>query len=107
MSDPKKDGRTESILADAAARFIARESNGTSLITVTGIRLSDRGKKADIMVTVLPDTETDGAIDFLKRKRGVFRDLLKEETRLPHIPFVDFVLDIGEKNRQRIDTLTG
>jgi ribosome-binding factor A len=106
MNDPKKDGRTESILAETAALFIERESNAQSLITVTSVSLKNRGAEALIRVSVLPDDAADAALSFLKRKRGVFRQLIKETTRLHRIPFVDFELDIGEKNRQRVDELT-
>jgi ribosome-binding factor A len=106
MADPIKDNRAKSILTDAAASFIAVETNGLSLITVTNVNLTNHGKLADILVTVLPDKDASTAISFLKRKRGVFRDYLKAKTKLSRIPFVDFNLDLGEKNRQRIDELT-
>lgn len=106
MPDKIKDNRAKSILTDAAASFIAIETNGFSLITVTSVNITNHGKIADILVTVLPDKESESAINFLKRKRGIFRDYLKAKTKLSRIPFVDFNLDLGEKNRQRIDELT-
>ena len=45
-------------------------------------------------------------MDFAKRKRSEFRDYLKTESRLFKLPFVDFELDLGEKNRQKIDSLS-
>ncbi len=106
MADEIKDNRAKSILTDAAASFIALETNGFSLITVTNVNITNHGKMADILVTVLPDKEAESAISFLKRKRGIFRDYLKDKTKLARIPFIDFNLDLGEKNRQRIDELT-
>ncbi len=106
MTDTIKDNRVRSIITDAAASFIATESNGRSLITVTNVIIEDRGRGANILVSILPDTAAANAIEFLKRKRGVFRDYLKEKTKLGRVPIVDFNLDIGEKNRQRIDELT-
>jgi ribosome-binding factor A len=106
MSDEIKEGKVKSIISIAAAEFIERESNGRSLITVTDIRLFNRGKSATILVSVLPETATEGALEFLKRQRGEFREYIKKHTRLMMLPFFDFDIDKGELNRQRIDALT-
>lgn len=90
----------------AAARFLGLESNRTSLITVTNAAISDDGKYATIFITVFPEAEEKSALDFVKRKRSEFKAFLKEETRLRTIPFVDFTIDSGEKNRQRIEEIS-
>ncbi|MDP2593488.1 MAG: ribosome-binding factor A [bacterium] len=101
----KRDERIKEVVRKAAALFLNKESNGSSLITVTDVALKNRGKKADIMITVLPENQEDAALDFSKRKRGEFREVLKHETSLQVLPFVDFLIDKGEKNRQRVDEL--
>lgn len=106
ISGQDKDKKMESVIVEAASQFIARETSGFSLITITGARIEDRGARAIILFTVLPDNEREAALGFLKRKRGVFRDYIKEKTRLHRIPLFDFELDRGEINRQRIDALT-
>jgi len=93
------------VLRQLAAEFIERESNRTSLITVTRAEVGDKQNRATVFITVLPDSEEDAALDFVKRKRGVFRDYLNEKLHIHPLPFVDFVIDFGEKNRQRIDEL--
>lgn len=103
MDNERKDNRAKSIITEAASTFIASESNHQSLITVTNVLLGDRGAKANILVSILPDEGAEGAVLFLKRKRGIFRDYLKTHTRLPRIPHVDFNIDYGEKNRQNVD----
>lgn len=104
--DSLKDGRMKDIIKDLAAKFIQLESNYTSLVTVTDIILSDRAKRADILVTVLPEGKEEDAVDFLKRKRSEFRVYVKENSKLARIPFFDFDLDGGEKNRQKIDRIS-
>ncbi len=101
-----KDQRFEEILRDMAARFLALESNRTSMITVTKVESRDRGALASIFITVFPETQEEAAIDFLKRKRSDFRDFVKENARLMRIPFFDFEIDRGEKARQKIDAIT-
>ncbi len=93
-------------LKELAAQFLQRESNRTSLITVTSIDLHSRSNIANIFVTVLPADKEKAALDFLKRMRGPFRDYVKDNARLRAIPTFDFEIDKGEKNRQKIDELT-
>ena len=94
------------MLIKLAGEFIAKESNRTSLITVTNVLILEHGKTAMFLISVLPDKETDTALAFLKRKRSDFREFIKKNTRLKTIPVVDFDLDKGEKHRQRIDEIS-
>jgi ribosome-binding factor A len=93
-------------LKELAMKFLQRESNRTSLITVTSIDLHTRSNVAIIYFTVLPADKEKAALDFLKRMRGPFRDFVKDNARLRAIPTFDFEIDKGEKNRQKIDELT-
>lgn len=105
MPSNKKE-RFEEILRDLAARFLARESNRTSLITVTRVETNDKGTMATILFTVLPESQEKAALDFVKRQRGEFREFVKENGGLMRIPFFDFDIDKGEKSRQNIDRIT-
>jgi ribosome-binding factor A len=101
--------RTEQVnelIAHHAADFFARESNHESLITVTRSNMSSDFKNVVIFLSVLPESQTEKAIAFAKRVRTDFREYLKHHTKLHPIPTVDFELDLGEKNRQRVDELT-
>ncbi len=88
-----------------AADFLARNSNKTSLITVTGIDMSPDGKHVTILVSVLPESALTGALDFANRNREGFRDLLKKRARLRTIPYIKFEFDKGEENRRKITDL--
>ncbi|HEU0081217.1 MAG TPA: ribosome-binding factor A [Candidatus Paceibacterota bacterium] len=101
-----KDERFDEIIRDMAARFIALESNRTSMITVTRVETKDRGALATVFLTVYPDSQEGAAIDFLKRQRSDFREYVKSHARLMRIPFFDFEIDKGEKARQKIDAIT-
>ncbi len=98
--------KTEAMLLEYAGKFFAEESNRTSLITMTSAKVSPDGKYATIYFTVFPAEKEEGVLDFAKRKRTDFKHFIKEKTKLGRIPFVDFVLDIGEKNRQLIDRIS-
>ena len=89
-----------------AGEFIARESNRTSLITITDVSVRENGREAVFMISVLPSNQEEIALAFCKRKRSDLREYIKEHSRLKTIPVVDFEFDQGEKNRQRIDELS-
>jgi len=93
------------LLKELAARFLQIESAGTSMITVTDCRVSDNARSALVFITVLPEEGENPALDFVKRKRSDFRNYVKSNARMQFIPFIDFAIDKGEKNRQHIDEL--
>ncbi len=105
MSEIKEE-RVREIIRQKASEFLERQSSGNALMTVTSVRLLEKGKKALIFFTVFPADKENGAVDFAKRKRGAFRDFLKKESKLFRLPFIDFAIDLGEKNRQKIDILS-
>lgn len=100
-----RDQKLKDIIREAAAEFLQRESNYTSILTVTDVSLSDRSNRAIIFFTVLPEDKEKGALDFVKRKRAEFREFFKDRARMRALPFFDFEIDKGEKNRQKIDEI--
>jgi ribosome-binding factor A len=100
-----RDERIKEILHDQGARFLLQNGNGTSLLTVTRTELTKDGKRATIFFTVFPDKFEKTALEFAKRKRGEFKEFVKENSKLGRIPLLDFEIDSGEKNRQKIDNL--
>ena len=104
MSEHRNE-KVASLLMRYAAEFVEKTSNKNSIITITDIAISDDLKTAKILFTVLPENYEEGALDFLKRQRSDFRDFVKKNWRARILPFFDFEIDKGEKNRQRIDEL--
>lgn len=92
-------------IKDTASTFAQRQSNGTSLITITRVVLNAKGDRATIFVSVFPEDKEEAAVSFLVRNRGEFKDVFKEKVRVGRIPFFEFVVDKGEKLRQKIDLL--
>lgn len=93
-------------IAHHAADYFARESNRESLITITRADVSPDLKNILIFFSVLPESFEERALHFAKRSRSDFRDYLKHKAALRYLPNIDFEIDYGEKNRQRIDDLT-
>ena len=96
----------EETIAHHAANFLARESTTNALLTVTHAELADDLKNATIFLTVLPEKEEVSALKLAKRLRSDLREYVRKNSFLHPIPFFEFEIDYGEKNRQRVDELT-
>lgn len=107
-----------------AGKFLAMEGNKSSLLTVTNVEMSKDGKSATILFTAFPakpnqngsvarltdselrDSFEKTALKFAKRKRSELKQFIKENVSFGRIPFFDFAIDMGEKNRQKIDEIS-
>ena len=105
MQGERKD-RVGTNLRKLASDYIQKESSPESLITITRVSVGSNLKRATLFVTVYPDTLAEKALQYLRRKRGDIRNYIGKQTRMKVLPFIEFELDAGEKNRQRIDELT-
>jgi len=105
MRQIKREIKSE-ILHRLAAKFIQEISSPASLITVTRVELSPTGKESKIFFTTIPESQEKTALKFLERKTPEFKKYLKEESRIGIIPHVNFKIDFGERNRQRLDKLS-
>ncbi|HVS79797.1 MAG TPA: ribosome-binding factor A [Candidatus Paceibacterota bacterium] len=100
------DERLAEQIRELAAEFISREASKQSLITVTSVRLYDDNRNATVFFTAYPESHEKTALEFLKRKRPDFKEYVKRNAPIGRIPFFDFEIDLGEKNRQRIEELS-
>ena len=101
----QRNEKAAGIIKEIAAEFLSREDNRTSLITVSSASASPDLRKATIFLTVMPEDKETEALEFAKRKRSEVRDILKKKLNIKNTPFIDFEIDRGEKNRQKIDEL--
>jgi ribosome-binding factor A len=95
----------QEVVREVAAEFLAREANRNTLITVTRTEISNDGKRVNILITVMPESYEEQAVAFANRNRSELSDFFKKKVKaLP--PHVEFVIDRGEKSRQRLDDLS-
>ncbi len=92
-------------IKELSAIYIEREAGPSSMITVTRALISPDGKRATIMVSVLPKEKEKAAYGFIKRNLGELRKYVSKNLKINPIPFLDVQIDEGEKNRQKIDEL--
>ncbi len=102
---PDRDQKIGERIKEIAAVVIERESNKTALITITRVEVYDRGQKALIYISVMPENGEDSAINFLKRKRKDIRDAIKTHMNIRTIPFLDVAIDTGQKALHTIEAL--
>lgn len=101
----QRNKKAANIIKELAAQFLGKENNRTSLITVTECTCSSDLKRATIYITVMPDSKEHSVLHFVKRKSGELRKFLKNNLTTKNIPFVEIMIDRGEKNRQKIEEL--
>lgn len=101
-----KNEKTKEAIKHLAAEFLSEVSDRSSLITVTDASISSKGDRATIFITVYPENAEEKALDFVRRNAGKFRERIAERLFIHHLPFVSFALDLGEKNRQKINELS-
>ena len=88
-----------------AAQYFSRLSNRQSMITITDVEILNKGSKAVILMTVLPEDKEQDALDFAHRQLTEFREHVMKNSRIGRVPFFEVRIDVGEKNRQRIDLI--
>ena len=101
--------RTEKLqeaLRGVVAEFMAREAGRQALITVTRTTLSSDGKRAMVYLTVLPESAENAALGFATRSRSELSTYFKKRVRGAFPPHIEFMIDPGEKLRQRLDELS-
>lgn len=101
----QKDDKIREIIKTLAANFFSRQSNRTSMITVTNVELLSRGGRALILMTVLPESQEQNALDFAHRQLTDFKKYVQDNSRIARVPFFEVAIDKGEKNRQRLDEI--
>ncbi len=102
----QRDSKIQEILRELAADFFSRESNRLSMITVTKVETRSHGGTATILVTVLPENQENDAVEFMHRQLNDFKEYVRTHSKIQRIPFFEVGIDIGEKNRQRLDEIT-
>jgi len=93
-------------LRTSAAEFLAREAGRQSLVTVTEARVSSDGRSGRVYITVLPQSAEASALAFANRNRGEFSKFFKKKIRGISPLHIEFVIDEGEKSRQRLDDIS-
>lgn len=101
----QKQEKMEKELRRVVSDFLKRQTNKTSLITITKIDLSPDFKRAVIYITVLPEEKERAGLSFITRHLHGLREYVKKNLKTRIIPMFSVEVDEGEHNRQKIDEL--
>lgn len=99
-----RDEKITSLIEKLAADFLRDVAGPSSLITVTRAIFSNKANSATIFISVFPTEKENTALEFARRKKSEFREYVGEHSKM-RIPFFEFEIDKGERNRQLIDDL--
>ena len=95
----------ESVLLRAIQEVFSRgfaDPRIRGLITVTGIRLSDDGKNATVLVSVLPEDRQELTMHGLKAAAGKIRKDAMQKVRLKDMPHLEFATDGSIKEQAEL-----
>jgi ribosome-binding factor A len=106
MAEDFRNEKMTAALRDVAAEFLVREANRNTLITVTAAALSEDHKRGVIYITVFPDSGEAAALAFANRHVWEFGEFFRKRVSGMTVPHIEFQIDKGEKNRQRLDELS-
>ena len=102
MSEYRKE-HLEELVKNLCGEYLTRESNLTSLVTVTRAEISEDMNTAIVSISVFPDSKENEALHFVLRHRTEMRTYVMKRIRTGRIPFIDIKIDKGEKLRNKID----
>ncbi|MDD5032776.1 MAG: 30S ribosome-binding factor RbfA [Candidatus Pacebacteria bacterium] len=105
MASEKRAGKFVSLFTKLVSEFIARRNVGNGFATITGMEFSNDLKSAKVFVSIYPEKEEKEMLVFLGKNRGKIGKYASEKTKMRFLPKLEFVLDKGEKNRQKIEKI--
>lgn len=104
MAAPREE-KLNAHLQKVLAEFLREELGVSPLVSVTRVEVRRGLKSARAFITVFPEKEGVAVLAQLEKRHGALMRYLAAHTRMKYIPSVSFEIDIGEKNRQRIEEL--
>ena len=102
----RREERANQALRDSVAEFLVREAGPQSLITVTRAEVSSNFLHATLYLTVLPEEKEAAALALARRSIPELKKFIEERVRLPRMPHIDFYIDRGQKNADRLEELS-
>ena len=88
----RRENLTE-FIKNCAGDFFARNTTGSSMITVTNVWISEDLHHADIFISVLPESKAEAALNFAKRQRTDLQKYVYSRVKLSHLPMFEIILD--------------
>lgn len=98
--------KVNSLIRELASKFILMEiKNEKMLITVTKVEASANLQNIKIFITAYPEEKENAALKYLKQKKYDWQKFLADNFKAKFLPSSEFLIDEGEKKRQRMEKL--
>lgn len=95
--------KVNSLLRNLAAKFLARELDRKTLVSVTRIEITSDLKNATVFIIVFPEGEEEKVLK--KIRPGEFRGFVKENMKTKFLPAFEFKIDESLKQERKMDKL--
>ena len=98
--------RIGSVIQEEISKMIVRDIElPGGLVTVVGVDVDQKIEHARIRVSVLPSSREAAALRVLNLRIGEFQHALNRKMGIRPMPLLSFLIDRGNENAARIDTL--
>ncbi|MDO8554980.1 MAG: 30S ribosome-binding factor RbfA [bacterium] len=104
MSARRKE-KAVSLLSRLIPEFIKKFSFGKTIVTVTRLEVSDDLRTVKVFIGAYPQADEARTMALLAKKNKEIRKYIGSHIRWKFLPELIFLIDEGEKNRQRIEEL--
>ena len=102
----RRQEKVNSLLKNLSADFLKKNADN-SIITITRLETSKDLKTAKIFISIFPESKETETIKFLKSRIGELREFVGSKIKMKFLPHLEFEIDKGEKERQKIEKLLG
>lgn len=97
--------RIRSLVHKTASQFLESQLKTDALVTVTGVDLSPDLRKAKVLISVRPVEKEELEMKEIKKITPKFINFIKKQFKMKYLPRFEFVIDEGEKKRQRVEEI--
>lgn len=91
------------LIAKTANMYFIKEGDRTSLMSVQRVEISNDGNKASLFLSIIPEDRIRAGLSFADRSAGKIRGQIIHNMPGRKIPFLNFIHDKGEINRQKVN----
>ncbi len=102
----RRQEKVNSLLRRFVSSFLVKEK-GSSIITITRIETSKDLKSAKIFISIFPESGELEIMNLLKAKIKELHEFIGPKIKMKFFPRLEFEIDKGEKERQKIEKLLG
>lgn len=106
LSMTRRQEKINSFIRELVSEFILKKiAVKNALITTTRADISSNLRNLKIFITVYPEKEENKALKELKNHYREWQEHLANNLKIKFLPYSEFLIDKGEKNRMKIEKL--